>query len=67
MHIRRALADGVTGSELQEVLLHAAVYTGAPAVNAAFSIAERVSRENPRSGRARLLGGSRQAEKYRTT
>jgi 3-oxoadipate enol-lactonase / 4-carboxymuconolactone decarboxylase len=45
MHLRRALADGISQAEVKEVLLHCAVYTGVPAANAAFTIAERVVRE----------------------
>jgi 3-oxoadipate enol-lactonase/4-carboxymuconolactone decarboxylase len=44
MHVGVALDDGVTESELKEVLLHAAVYTGVPAANAAFAIADRARR-----------------------
>jgi 4-carboxymuconolactone decarboxylase len=42
MHVRAALRNGVTATELQEVLLHAAVYAGVPAANAAFAVAQRV-------------------------
>jgi 4-carboxymuconolactone decarboxylase len=40
MHLRAALRNGVSQDELREVLLHAAVYCGLPAANAAFRIAE---------------------------
>jgi 4-carboxymuconolactone decarboxylase len=42
MHVRAALRNGVTAAEVQEVLLHAAVYAGVPAANAAFAVAQRV-------------------------
>ena len=45
MHVRAALRNGLTATEIQEVLLHAAVYAGVPAANAAFAIAQRVLRE----------------------
>lgn len=42
MHVRAAIANGVTGAELREVLLHTSVYAGVPAANAAFGVAQRV-------------------------
>lgn len=42
MHVEAAVRLGLTPSEIQEVLLHTAVYAGAPAANSAFAIAERV-------------------------
>lgn len=39
LHVRAALRNGVTVDEISEVLLHAAVYAGMPAANAAFAIA----------------------------
>jgi 3-oxoadipate enol-lactonase / 4-carboxymuconolactone decarboxylase len=42
MHIRAALADGLTQEDLREVLLQTAVYAGVPAANAAFAIADRI-------------------------
>jgi AhpD family alkylhydroperoxidase len=42
MHVRAALRLGVTAVEIREVLLHTAVYAGAPAANAAFATAARV-------------------------
>ena len=41
-HVRGALNNGVTPAELQEVLLHAAVYCGAPAAAEAFRTAAEV-------------------------
>jgi len=45
MHLVAALRNGLTKDEIGEVLLHAAVYAGAPAGNTAFAIAERVLAE----------------------
>jgi 4-carboxymuconolactone decarboxylase len=39
LHLRAAQNNGVTPDEIKEVLLHAAVYCGLPAANAAFHIA----------------------------
>jgi 4-carboxymuconolactone decarboxylase len=41
MHVRAALRNGLTPEEIAEVLLHTAVYAGAPAGNTAFAIAQR--------------------------
>ena len=41
-HVRGALNNGVTPAELQEVLLHAAVYCGVPAAVEAFRTAAEV-------------------------
>src|SRR3954451_24817671 len=45
MHLVAALRNGLTKDEIGEVLLHAAVYAGAPAGNTAFAIADRVLAE----------------------
>ena len=45
MHMRHALEDGLSTSELTELLLQTAVYAGVPAANSAFAIADRVVRE----------------------
>ena len=42
MHVRAALANGLSPSQIQEVLLHVAVYAGVPAANRAFAIAAEV-------------------------
>jgi 4-carboxymuconolactone decarboxylase len=42
LHLRGALRNGLTREEIKEVLLHAAVYCGVPAANAAFRVAQRV-------------------------
>ena len=41
MHVRAARRNGLSKEEISEVLLHAAVYAGVPAANAAFAIAQR--------------------------
>jgi 4-carboxymuconolactone decarboxylase len=48
LHVRAALRNGLTPSEIGEVLLHTAVYAGVPAANSAFAIAERVLSEEGR-------------------
>ena len=45
MHLRAAVRNGVTADEIREVLLHTAVYAGAPAANSAFAVAARVLEE----------------------
>ncbi|QFU87285.1 4-carboxymuconolactone decarboxylase [Amycolatopsis sp. YIM 10] len=45
MHVRVAIHNGLTPAEISEVLLHTAVYAGAPAGNAAFAVAQRVLAE----------------------
>jgi 4-carboxymuconolactone decarboxylase len=42
LHVRAARRNGLTPEEIGEVLLHAAVYAGVPAANAAYAIAQRV-------------------------
>jgi 4-carboxymuconolactone decarboxylase len=42
LHLRAALNNGVTREEIQEVLLHSAIYCGVPAANHAFKIASEV-------------------------
>ncbi len=42
MHVRAAANNGVTPEEIKELLLHAAIYCGVPAANAAFHAAEEV-------------------------
>jgi 4-carboxymuconolactone decarboxylase len=41
LHLRAARNNGVTPDEIKEVLLHAAVYCGLPAANAAFRLAAK--------------------------
>ena len=45
MHLRAALNVGVTPSQIQEVLLQAALYCGLPAANSAFHLALQVFAE----------------------
>jgi len=42
MHVRAAIRNGLSPTEISEVLLHTAVYAGVPAANRAFAIAQRV-------------------------
>jgi 4-carboxymuconolactone decarboxylase len=42
VHVRGAVTNGCTEEEIQEVLLQAAVYCGAPAALESFRVAERV-------------------------
>ena len=41
MHVRAATRERPHADEIAEVLLHATVYAGVPAGNAAFAIAQR--------------------------
>jgi len=45
MHVRGAIRNGLTADEVAEVLLHAGVYAGVPAAQAAFGIAAEVLAE----------------------
>jgi 4-carboxymuconolactone decarboxylase len=45
MHVRAALRNGLTATEIGEVLLHTSVYAGVPVANRAFAIADEVLRE----------------------
>jgi len=45
MHVRAARRHGLSEAEIAEILLHTAVYAGAPAANAAFAIAQRTLEE----------------------
>lgn len=45
LHVAAAIRLGVTPEEIREVLLHTAVYAGAPAANTAFAVARRVLAE----------------------
>ncbi|MEO6929711.1 MAG: 4-carboxymuconolactone decarboxylase [Casimicrobiaceae bacterium] len=42
MHVRAALNNGVSREEINEVLLHCALYAGLPAANTAYHLAEEV-------------------------
>ncbi|MEJ2862801.1 carboxymuconolactone decarboxylase family protein [Actinomycetospora flava] len=48
VHVRGALTNGCTTEEIQESLLQAAVYCGAPAGLEAFRVAEKVLAEEGR-------------------
>ena len=48
MHVRAALRNGLTPTEIGEVLLHTSVYAGVPVANRAFAIADEVLREEGR-------------------
>lgn len=45
IHVRGALRNGVTREEIKEILLHTAVYCGAPAALDGFRIAKKVLAE----------------------
>ncbi|MEP7322892.1 MAG: 3-oxoadipate enol-lactonase [Saprospiraceae bacterium] len=45
LHIKAALNNGLTVSEIKEIILHAAIYCGLPAANEAFHSAEEVFNE----------------------
>jgi 4-carboxymuconolactone decarboxylase len=45
MHVRAARRNGLSEDEIEEVLLHCAVYCGVPAANTAFAIAAKVLEE----------------------
>lgn len=45
VHVRGAITNGCTTEEIQEVLLQAAVYCGAPAALESFRVAEKVLNE----------------------
>jgi 4-carboxymuconolactone decarboxylase len=47
LHVRGARRNGLTPAEIEEVLLHCAVYCGVPAANHAFAVAQRVLAEEP--------------------
>ena len=46
LHVQAAIRNGVTRQEIAEVLLHATIYAGVPAGNAAFAIAQRALEES---------------------
>ena len=50
MHVRAALRHGVTPDEIQEVLLHTAVYAGVPAASSAFAVAQRALADEGQDG-----------------
>jgi 4-carboxymuconolactone decarboxylase len=46
LHFRAALRNGLMEDEIKEVILHGAIYCGAPAANSAFAVARRVLAEH---------------------
>jgi 4-carboxymuconolactone decarboxylase len=50
LHLRAALRGGLTPAQIQEVLLHTAVYAGVPAANRAFAVAQQVLAEEGVTG-----------------
>ena len=42
MHVRAALRNGLTVDEIREVILQSAIYSGVPAANTAFRIANDI-------------------------
>jgi 4-carboxymuconolactone decarboxylase len=50
MHVRAAIRHGVTPEEIQEILLHTAVYAGVPAASSAFAAAQRALDDEARNG-----------------
>jgi 4-carboxymuconolactone decarboxylase len=46
LHVRAALRNGLSADEIKEVILHGAIYCGAPAANSAFAVARRVLGEH---------------------
>jgi 4-carboxymuconolactone decarboxylase len=49
IHLRAALRNGITKAEIKELLLHGAVYCGAPAALDGFHVARRVLDEQERA------------------
>lgn len=47
MHLRAGLRNGLTVEEITEVILQSAVYSGVPAANSAFRVANEVFGEDP--------------------
>jgi len=45
MHVRAAIRHGASREEIAETLLHASIYAGLPAANAAFAIARETLAE----------------------
>ena len=46
MHVRAALRNGLTIDEIREVILQSAIYSGVPAANSAFRVANEVLNED---------------------
>ena len=52
LHVRGAVANGLTRDEIKEILLQTAVYCGVPAANTAFAVAQRTLDELDAEGAA---------------
>ncbi len=52
LHARAAFNNGVTRDEIKELLLHAAIYSGVPAANSAFHLAQEVFDQMDAAGKA---------------
>lgn len=48
LHLRAALRNGITKTEIKEIFIHVATYCGAPAALDSFRIAKKVLAETPR-------------------
>lgn len=46
MHLRAGVRNGLTVDEIKEVILQSAIYSGVPAANTAFRIAQQVFTED---------------------
>ena len=53
MHLRAAIRNGLSVEEIREVILQSALYSGLPAANTAFRIADDVLADEVREGEAR--------------
>lgn len=49
IHLRAALRNGITPDEIKELLLHGAVYCGAPAALDGFRVAKRILAEHAKA------------------
>ena len=49
IHLRAALRNGITRAEIKELLLHGAVYCGAPAALDGFRVAKRILAEHAKA------------------
>ncbi len=47
MHVRAARTNGLTPDEIGEVILQSAIYSGVPAANRAFAVAQDVLEQSP--------------------
>ena len=47
MHVRAARRNGLSVEEIREVILQSAIYSGVPAANAAFRIAQEALADDP--------------------